>query len=131
MGGKTFDQSLPNWFVQSNTIKGLAKKLGINQNNLELTVSNFNKNALLGIDPDFHRGETHYDRMGLKDTSLALQPLDQPPFYGAEIAPAHLGTCGGPRVNKFSQVLDVNGIPIKRLCASGNSSGVGSPGPSY
>ena len=131
LGGKTFDQPLPNWFVKSNTIEGLAKKLGINHNNLKLTISNFNKNALLGIDPDFHRGETHYDRMGLKDTSLALQPLDQPPFYGAEIAPAHLGTCGGPRVNKFSQVLDVNEIPIKRLCASGNSSGVGSPGPSY
>ena len=131
IAGKTFDQVLPNWFSKSNTIEGLAKKLGINKNNLKSTISNFNKNALLGIDPDFHRGETHYDRMGLADTSLALQPLDVPPFYGAEIAPAHLGTCGGPRVNNLSEVLNVNEIPIKRLCASGNSSGVGSPGPSY
>ena len=131
LAGKTSNQPLPNWFSQSSSIEGLAKKLGIDQKNLKLTISNFNKNAVLGTDPDFHRGETRYDRMGLDDTSLALQPLDLPPFYGAEIAPAHLGTCGGPRVNKLSEVLDVNEAPIKRLCASGNSSGVGSPGPSY
>ena len=88
MAGKKFDQALPKWFFKSNSIEGLAKKLGINQNNLKSTISNFNKNALLGIDPDFHRGETHYDRMGLDDHSLALQPLYVPPFYGAEIAPA-------------------------------------------
>jgi len=131
LGGKTSNQPLPKWFAKSSSIEGLAKKLGIDQVNLKLTISNFNKNAVLGIDPDFHRGETRYDRMGLDNTSLALQPLDLPPFYGAEIAPAHLGTCGGPRVNKFSEVIDVNEVPIKRLCASGNSSGVGSPGPSY
>ena len=131
LGGKTANQPLPKWFAKSSSIEGLAKKLGIDQANLKLTISNFNKSAAQGIDPDFHRGETYYDRMGLDNTSLALQPLDLPPFYGAEIAPAHLGTCGGPRVNKFSEVLDVNETPIKRLCASGNSSGVGSPGPSY
>ena len=122
---------MPKWFSQSSSIEGLAKKLGIDQNNFKSTISNFNKHAVLGIDPDFHRGETHYDRMGLDNTSLALQPLDLPPFYGAEIAPADLGTCGGPRVNKLSEVLDVNEVPIQRLCASGNCSGVGSPGPSY
>jgi|TARA_B110000967_G_scaffold77588_1_gene80190 3-oxosteroid 1-dehydrogenase len=131
LAGKKSDQPLPKWFSQSSSIEGLAKKLGIDQNNFKSTISNFNKHAVLGIDPDFHRGETHYDRMGLDDTSLALQPLDLPPFYGAEIAPADLGTCGGPRVNKLSEVLDVNEVPIQRLCASGNCSGVGSPGPSY
>ncbi len=131
LAGKKFNQGLPKWFSKSKTIEGLAIKLGINQKNLKSTILNYNKNALLGIDPNFHRGKTHYDRMGLDDTSLALQPIDVAPFYGAEIAPAHLGTCGGPRVNRFSEVLDVNETPIKRLCASGNASGVGSPGPSY
>lgn len=131
LAGKKADQPLPNWFSQSSTIEGLANKLGIDPYNLKSTISNFNKNAVLGVDPDFHRGETHYDRMGIADTSLALQPLDLPPFYGAEIAPAHIGTCGGPRVNKLSEVLDVNEVPIQRLCASGNCSGVGSPGTSY
>lgn len=131
IGGKKINQTLPGWFSQSSSIEGLAKKLGINQKNLKATISQFNRNAVLGTDPDFHRGETHYDRMGLDDTSLALQPLDIPPFYGAEVAPAHLGTCGGPRVNHLSEVLNVNGVSIKRLCASGNCSGVGSPGTSY
>ena len=65
------------------------------------------------------------------DVKLAMQPLDKPPFYGAEAAPADIGTCGGCKVNKSAQVIDTLNRPIKRLCSSGNNSGVGSPGTSY
>ena len=47
------------------------------------------------------------------------------------LTPALLGTCGGPRVNAQAQVLDAFGAVIEGLYASGNNSGVGSPGSSY
>ena len=61
----------------------------------------------------------------------ALGPLEKGPFYGAEIAPADLGTCGGARVDGKARVLDPYGAVIPGLTASGNVAGVGSPGSSY
>jgi predicted oxidoreductase len=60
-----------------------------------------------------------------------LTPLTRGPFYGAEVAPGDVGTCGGLRVNGRAQVIDVFDRPIARLYASGNTSCVGSPGALY
>ena len=131
MAGKSLNEKLPDWFSQSPTIGGLARKLKINEKALKQTVEEYNQFAKKGKDPYFHRGETVYDRLGSEDVGAALQPLDKPPYYGAEVAPGDLGTTGGCKVNKKAQVIDALGQPIKRLCASGNNSGVGSPGTSY
>ena len=131
LAGKTINEKLPDWFFQSPTIGGLARKLKINEKALKKTVEEYNQFAKKGKDHYFLRGETVYDRMGSEDIGAALQPLDKPPYYGAEVAPGDLGTTGGCKVNKKAQVIDALGQPIKRLCASGNNSGVGSPGTSY
>ena len=131
LAGKSLKENLPSWFAQSPTVEGLAKKLKINESALKKTVQEYNKFARKGEDPYFHRGQTVYDRMGSEDVKAALQPLDKPPFYGAEVAPGDLGTSGGCKVNKSAEVIDALDRPIKRLCASGNNSGVGSPGTSY
>ena len=131
LAGKTVNQKIPGWFSQSPTIEGLARKLKIDPRALKQTVDEYNKFAKKGEDLHFQRGKTSYDRMGMDDVKFAMQPLDKPPFYGAEAAPGDLGTCGGCKVNKSAQVIDALNRPIKRLCASGNNSGVGSPGTSY
>ena len=122
---------LPDFVVQAASLAELADKLGIDRNGLTRTVSRFNVYAAELRDPDFHRAESSYDRYGQDDKAITLAPLDEAPFFGAEIAPADLGTCGGARVNANAEVLDPFGQVIPGLYASGNNAGIGSPGTSY
>lgn len=139
--GELADRNIPAFFVcakgakpdatvgvaQADTIEALAGKLGIDPVGLAATVATFNANALKATDPLFHRGESAYE-LGYGPT---LGLIEKAPFYGVEVAPADLGTCGGARVNANGQVVDPFGDVIGRLYAAGNSSGVGGPGAGY
>ena len=83
--------------------------------------------------PRFHRGESLYDRTWatpLEGIQATLGPIENPPFFAAEIAPG-ISALPEVRVNKHGQALDVLGRPIPRLYAAGNNSGVGGPGVGY
>jgi hypothetical protein len=131
IAGVSADGPLPDWVAQAPSLPELAEKLGIDSEGLTRTVARFNVYAGELRDPDYHRGESSYDRYGQSDKSITLAPLDEAPFFGAEIAAADLGTCGGARVNGRAEVLDPFGEVIPGLYASGNNAGVGSPGTSY
>ncbi|MCR9093831.1 MAG: FAD-binding protein [bacterium] len=131
IAGLPADQPLPDWVESAPSLAELAEKLGIDPAGLSRTVARFNAFARDLRDPDFHRGESSYDRYGQPDKAITLAPLEQAPFYGAQVAAADLGTCGGARVNANAQVLDPFGEVIPGLYASGNNAGVGSPGTSY
>jgi len=131
IAGVPAGQPLPDWVATAPSLPELAEKLGIDPAGLSRTVARFNAFARDLRDPDFHRGESSYDRYGQPDKAITLAPLEQAPFYGAQVAAADLGTCGGARVNADAQVLDPFGEGIPGLYASGNNAGVGSPGTSY
>ena len=131
VAGLGADSPLPGWVAEAPSLSELAAKLGIDAEGLTRTVARFNVYAREHRDPDFHRGESRYDRYGLEDKGITLAPLEEPPFFGTEIVAADLGTCGGARVNARAQVLDPFGEAIAGLYASGNNAGVGSPGSSY
>lgn len=131
IAGASATDPLPEWFVEAPTLRALAERLGIDPDGLEATVARFNANAKRGVDPDFMRGKSHYDRYGEPDVGITLGPIENAPFYAAEVAPADLGTCGGARVDGRAQVLDPFGEVIPGLSASGNCAGIGSPGASY
>ena len=80
---------------------------------------------------DARPGSSSGTRSRLRFFSVALLPLDRGPFYGVEVSPGMLGTCGGLRVNGRAEVIDVFDRPIKGLYASGNTAGVGGPGALY
>lgn len=131
IAGAGASDPLPEWVIEAQTLRELATRLGIDPDGLEQTVARFNENARKGVDPDFTRGKSHYDRYGSPDVSITLGPIVEAPFYGAEVAPADLGTCGGARVDAKARVLDPFGEVIPGLSASGNCAGIGSPGASY
>ena len=122
-------ESLPDWIQSADTLRELASVLGIDADNLEATVSRFNDFALKGMDPDFHRGESAFDRItGGDDTRTnivnpCLAPVSEPPFYGTPIWPGALGTSGGLHINTHAQVLNVWGKVIRGLYAAGNTAG--------
>jgi succinate dehydrogenase/fumarate reductase flavoprotein subunit len=117
---------VPDWVARANTLAELAAEFDIDPQQLAATVERFNANAGAGIDPDFGRGESVYDRfpagrvLDPESPFSALGPVDSPPFYGIEMESSALGTKGGPRTDRDGRVLDVDGAPIGGLYAAGN-----------
>jgi 3-oxosteroid 1-dehydrogenase len=86
-------------------------------------VERFNEHAVRGIDPDYGRGESAYNRaLGDPNHKVhpCLGPIDEPPYYAVEVVPGDIGTCGGVVTNEHAQVLDQQGNPIAGLYATGN-----------
>jgi 3-oxosteroid 1-dehydrogenase len=141
MAGVKPGSAPPAWIKKADSLRELAQTLKIDPDGLEKTVSSFNLQAKEGKDPEFHRGESYFDRAisgdktiarkNPEDPKAALAPLETPPFYGLETWPGSCGTCGGPRVNSQAQVLNSFGEIIPGLYAAGNAAGVGAPGASY
>ena len=120
------------WLVRGETIVDLAEKLGVNPRNLAETVSAFNKNAEAGIDPQYHRGESAYDRHWGDPSAPnpTLGPLVNPPFYGTRMLAGDIGTKGGITTDAAGRTLDGEGKVIPGLYAVGNNA-ASMMGPGY
>ena len=94
--------------------------------NLELTIDRFNGFAVAGVDDDFGRGGTDFERgwaLGNRDglANPTMAPLaDEGPYYCMIVGAGVLDTNGGPRINTSAQVLDSAGQPIPGLYGAGN-----------
>ncbi|HVX16738.1 MAG TPA: FAD-binding protein [Acidimicrobiales bacterium] len=109
---------------QAWTLADLARLCGIDPAGLAETVERFNANAERGVDPDYGRGESAYNRaLGDPNRKVhpCLGPIDEPPFYACEVLPGDIGTCGGLVTNEHAQVVDGDERPIPGLYAAGNS----------
>jgi succinate dehydrogenase/fumarate reductase flavoprotein subunit len=76
----------------------------------------------LGVDPDFQRGESSYNRaMGDPTASHPnLAPLATPPFYAVEIFTGDLGSARGLVTNGSAEVLGNGRAVIPGLYAVGS-----------
>ena len=119
-------QPTPDYLIEAATLEELAAKLNVPTGNLTATVERFNQMALKGVDEDFGRGDSEYDRYwGDADSpwpNPSLGPLQQGPFYAMEVVNGAFGTCGGIATDGNAQVIDVDGNPIPGLFAAGNAS---------
>ena len=108
---------------QASSLPELAAICGIDSSGLCQTVERFNQNAVKGVDPDYGRGESAYNR-ALGDPNRrvhpCLGPIDEPPYYACEVLPGDVGTCGGLVTDEHAQVLNQDGEPIQGLYATGN-----------
>lgn len=117
--------SLSQWVMSAPTLTGLARQLELPSGALEQTIERWNRNVADGHDPDFHRGESAYDRWWgdpyAKGTKAAtLGPIGEGPYYAVEVKSGALGTKGGPKTNANAQVLNIDGAIIPGLYAAGN-----------
>ena len=92
---------------------------------LKATLERFNGFATAGVDKDFHRGESAYDKY-YSDPRVKPNPslhvIDQAPFYAVKIVPGDLGTKGGLVTDERARVLRHDGSVIPGLYAAGNAS---------
>jgi 3-oxosteroid 1-dehydrogenase len=108
---------------QAWTLEDLARMCGIDVAGLTATVEHFNEGAKRGVDPDFGRGESAYNRaLGDPNPRVhpCLGPIDQAPYYAVQVVPGDIGTCGGLLTDEHARVLDQDDRPIPGLYATGN-----------
>ncbi|HOA23889.1 MAG TPA: FAD-dependent oxidoreductase [Aggregatilineales bacterium] len=113
------------YIIKADTLEELAEKAGIDPQGLVETVERFNRFARQGVDEDFGRGNSAYDRYYGDPTvkpNPCLAPIEQPPFYAVKMVPGDLGTKGGLVIDEYARVLREDGTPIEGLYAAGNSS---------
>ena len=112
------------YLKRGRTLAALATECGINASALTATVARYNSQTAAGVDADFHKGETAYNRIqgdakhGGPNPCMA--PITQAPFYAVRVVPGSLGTFAGLVTDNNAQVLDSSGAPIGGLYACGN-----------
>jgi succinate dehydrogenase/fumarate reductase flavoprotein subunit len=126
--------ALPPWIVSGDTLTTLAQRIGVDRDGLVATVQRFNAHAREGVDPDFGRGASVYDRYWGDAVAPhpALGALDVGPFHAVEVHCGVSGTKGGVATTAAGQALDAFDVPIAGLYAVGNTAahpmGRGYPG---
>jgi hypothetical protein len=105
------------FFFKADTIGALARaivmkyqRLPMPPDNLEATVSRYNRFVEVGRDEDF-------------DKPSPLYKIDKAPFYAAWATPVIHDTRAGLRINAKCQVVDMNGEIIPGLYCGGETAG--------
>jgi succinate dehydrogenase/fumarate reductase flavoprotein subunit len=113
------------FFTKADSLEELAGKIGVDADGLHRTAARFAEFARRGVDEDFHRGDSAYDRV-YSDPRVKPNPnlgaVSKPPFYAVKIWPGDLGTKGGLLTDEHARVLREDGSVIEGLYAAGNTS---------
>jgi succinate dehydrogenase/fumarate reductase flavoprotein subunit len=112
--------------IEAPSIDALADLIGVEKSALSTTLTKYNAHARVGLDPEFGRGTSSYQRH-LGDAGHSpnpcVAPIEQAPFYALRIHPADLGTAIGLKTDCHARVLRNNGTAIAGLYACGNDMG--------
>jgi succinate dehydrogenase/fumarate reductase flavoprotein subunit len=111
------------YLIEAADAEALAERIDAPPKALRATIERFNGFAASGVDKDFHRGESIYDRAsGDQDhrPNPCLGPIGAGPLYAVELHPTPLGTSRGLAADEHARVLDDDGRPIDGLYVCGN-----------
>jgi 3-oxosteroid 1-dehydrogenase len=118
-------QPTPTWMTEASTLAELATKIEVHAAALAATVERFNGQAREGVDSDFGRGESAYDRYwGDHDNPYpnpSMAPIETAPFYSVPVVSGAFGSSGGITTDGRARVLSVDGRAIPGLFAVGNA----------
>ncbi|MCU1731644.1 MULTISPECIES: FAD-dependent oxidoreductase [unclassified Pseudomonas] len=110
------------YLKRADSLHDLANQCGIDARGLLDTISEYNRHAERGEDPQFGRGTTLYNRKqgdALHGPNPCVAPIEKGPFYAVKVEPGCFGTFAGLRTNEHAQVLDARQQPIEGLYAAG------------
>ena len=116
----------PDISKRGRTLAALATECGINASALTVTVARYNSQTAAGVDADFHKGETAYNRIRGDAKAWWTQPnpawrqSNRRRSHAVRVVPGSLGTFAGLVTDNNAQVLDSSGAPIGGLYACGN-----------
>jgi tricarballylate dehydrogenase len=110
--------------IVADTIADLADQLGLDPEQLEKTIADYNAATSEDVpfDPDRIDGKATEGLVPPK--SNWAYPLNQGPYFAYPVSAAIVFTCGGLKVNADSQVVTANGVVIPGLYAAGEITGL-------
>ena len=111
------------YLIEARTIAELAAKIGVEGAALAETIARFNRDAEGGVDTEFGKGESAYNRYlgdARRSPNPCLAPILKAPFYAIRVHAGDIGTTYGLAADGNSRVLDHSGEPIPGLYAAGN-----------
>ncbi len=110
---------------KARTLAELAEAICVDPVTLRSTVQRFNGFARSGVDGDFGRGNSAYDRYysdPLVRPNPNLGPIEKGPFTAYRVVIGDLGTKGGVVTDVDGRALREDGSVIEGLYAAGNAS---------
>lgn len=111
------------YVVEGSTPRELAERLGIDAATLERTLARMKEHAASGVDSEFGRGSTVYQRANgdaSHGPNPTLGPVETPPFYAVRLYPCDIGSARGFVTDADARVLREDGTPVENLYAIGN-----------
>jgi 3-oxosteroid 1-dehydrogenase len=112
------------YMITADTLVELAKRCGIDPAGLTAQAARFNRYAETGVDEQFGRGRSAWDRY-FADPTCAPNPslgsIVKPPFYAVKIFPGDVGTSGGILTDEHARALRTDGSVVPGLYAVGNA----------
>ena len=124
-----YPHALPKKGVEGNhfradTLAELAAQIDVNPTGLVETAARFSEFARAGVDEDFGRGATIWDRNRGGDPDHKPNPtlgtIEKAPFYAMPFKASFLATKGGARTDTKARVLKPDGTVLPGLYAAGN-----------
>jgi fumarate reductase flavoprotein subunit len=104
---------------KSETIEGLAEKIGVPAENLKKSIENYNAAVEAGVDAEFGRKLDGTDG----NYNLAINKIEGDMFYAIRLHALCVMTLGGVTANENMQVLDETNNIIPGLYAAGECVG--------
>jgi len=110
---------------KANTLEELAAKCNLDPSVFRASIERYNAMVRQGVDADFHRGDSTYNRF-YGDAWVKPNPnlgaIEKAPFYAVSCVPGDVGTAGGLLADEHARVLTPSGDVIEGLYAAGNCS---------
>jgi succinate dehydrogenase/fumarate reductase flavoprotein subunit len=111
------------YLLRGFTAEELAAEAGFDAAGFAATLAQFNLGAERGVDAEFGRGTTSFNRY-LADPAHkpnpCVAPIAKPPFYAVKLVMGDLGSFDGLDTDVQGRVLDGEGHAIAGLYAVGN-----------
>lgn len=112
------------YLTRGATLDELAAQLKLDAANLRQTVWAMNEYARTGVDSQFARGTTAYQRANgdanWTGPNPTLGPIERAPFYAVKLYPGDIGAAAGFATDDHARTLDGQGRVIPGLYACGN-----------
>jgi len=111
------------YLKQADTVRALARQIGVDAAALEETIINHNRFAAKGIDEEFGRGSSALNRFNgdpKNRPNPCMRKIGPGPYFAVTVWPADLASSAGLRTDVNACVLDLNRRPIEGLYAVGN-----------
>jgi 3-oxosteroid 1-dehydrogenase len=110
------------YLKQADTIEVLAQQIGVDATALKETIANHNRFAASGMDEEFGRGSSDFNRFNgdpANKPNPCMREIGPGPYFAVAIWPADLASSAGLQTDLDARVLDLNRRPIEGLYAIG------------